>query len=431
MWKKPQADAIDRRMVLRVYAGLLCAGGLLMAGWGPLWLGTDLAGVPYAKAALVRMLGASMILTGCFGAVLAEVRDLNGMKRGQYWFLGAQTVGFGIIMAQMDAVWQQNDLVRISQVLMNLLFLLGWLLLTSEGQYNARPWRPQTLFGQAEPELRSRYEEGIRTAAAQEERHRLARELHDSIKQQIYVVQTAAATAEARYGADDVGTRAALKEARGAAREAMTEMEAMLDQLKAAPLENTGLVEALKRQCEALGIRTGAEVRFAAGALPPNEAVAPGAQQAVYRVAQEALANVGRHARASKVEVRLEQSGRDLFLRVEDDGAGFDLNGGARGMGLANMRARAEEQGGAVEVRSGAGRGTVVELRIPCLADDEDMMMWHLKMAAVWGVMAVWTLALMMRVSKGGTAMRVGLLAIAVVGAGRSLYAWSKMRRAR
>jgi signal transduction histidine kinase len=159
------------------------------------------------------------------------------------------------------------------------------------------------LFGRHRPSaerLRSTYEDRIREAASQEERNRLARDLHDSIKQQIYAMQTAAATAQARFDGDPAGAKEALERLRESGREAMAEMEAMLDSLRASPLENTGLVEALKKQCEALQFRTGAQVDFELGTLPPSETPAPAAQHALFRVAQEALANVGRHTRAAR-----------------------------------------------------------------------------------------------------------------------------------
>jgi signal transduction histidine kinase len=145
----------------------------------------------------------------------------------------------------------------------------------------------------------------------------------------------------------------------------MAEMEAMLDQLRAAPLEITGLVEALRKQCEALGFRTGAQVEFQLGTLPPNEELAPGAQQAIFRAAQEALANAGRHARAANVEVSLDAIGPKLELTVRDDGSGFDTNQRASGMGLRNMRERAAEYGGEFEIDSMPGRGTTVRFWVP------------------------------------------------------------------
>jgi signal transduction histidine kinase len=214
-------------------------------------------------------------------------------------------------------------------------------------------------------DLRSEYEQRIREAAGQEERNRLARDLHDSIKQQIFVIQTAAATAEARFTADEAGARQAIEQVRSSAREAMVEMEVMLDQLRAAPLGNVGLVESLKKQCEALGFRTGARVEFTGTALPPVETIPPGAQQTIFRIAQEALANVARHARATLVEVTLGTTDTGaLQLKVTDDGAGFDAARAASGMGLSNMQARAAEAGGSVTVRSQPGNTSVV-LSVP------------------------------------------------------------------
>jgi signal transduction histidine kinase len=82
--------------------------------------------------------------------------------------------------------------------------------------------------------LRLQYEEQIREAARQEERVRLARDLHDAVKQQLFAIQAAAATVEARFDTDAAGARQALEQVRSSSREALTEMEVMLDQLQAA-----------------------------------------------------------------------------------------------------------------------------------------------------------------------------------------------------
>lgn len=199
-------------------------------------------------------------------------------------------------------------------------------------------------------------------------RNRLARDLHDSIKQQIFVIQTAAATAQARFDADPSGAKQAIEQIRGSSREALTEMQAMLEQLRAEPLENSGLIEALRKQCEALGFRTGAHVEFKLGELPPSPDLPPGAQEAILRAAQEALANVGRHARAGNVRVSLDSAHGYVNLRIRDDGAGFDPNRSGRGQGIANMRARAGEFGGKFELTSRPGNGTYIVFSIPYTA---------------------------------------------------------------
>lgn len=184
------------------------------------------------------------------------------------------------------------------------------------------------------------------------------------MKQQLFVIQTAAATAQARFDDDRAGAAEALEHVRTAAREATIEMEALLDELQAAPMENTGLIEAIKKQCEALALRTGAEVRFEPGTLPPAGSLRPGAHEAIYRVAQEALANVARHARASRVLVSLQWNATRLVLRVSDDGTGVDASVAGKGMGISNMRERAAEIGGQLLIAPGSP-GTEVVLSVP------------------------------------------------------------------
>ena len=107
----------------------------------------------------------------------------------------------------------------------------------------------------------------------------------------------------------------------------MTEMEVMLEQLQAAPLENAGLVASVRKQCDALGFRTGARVTFDVGTLPADSALDPGTRQALFRVAQEALANVARHARARNISVSLGSIDGQLVLTVQDDGSGIKPEG--------------------------------------------------------------------------------------------------------
>ncbi len=105
---------------------------------------------------------------------------------------------------------------------------------------------------------------------------------------------------------------------------------------------------------------------FTLGNLPANETMAPGAPtKLILRVAQEALANIGRHARASSVKVFLGSVPGQVKLTIDDDGAGFDPNQGIRGQGLGNMRARAAEFEGTFELTTQQGKGTSLALSIP------------------------------------------------------------------
>ncbi len=205
-------------------------------------------------------------------------------------------------------------------------------------------------------------------AAAQEERNRLARDLHDSIKQQLFSINVGTAAAQERWEQDPVGARKALADVRRSAREAMVEMQAMLHQLRPEALGTAGLIEALREQCEALGYRTGAEVALELGDPIPDERLPPGAQETLFRIAQEALANVARHARARKVRVRLGCEEEAVYLQVEDDGQGFVPGLENAGMGLRNLRERTESLDGHLDVASEPGEGTRVSLRVPLTA---------------------------------------------------------------
>ena len=341
---------IDTRAVLRGYAAFMLTAGGLAIFWGPLWFGTDLGGVPWLQAALIRILGSVAVAAGCSAVALGNVPEPEWRRQGLLWF----AIGHGVVAAvafiQQQAIPGVTVAAAFSTLALTAALLLSLAWQFGEGA-DGRFGRMLSIFGDATASstqrLRSDYERGIREAAAQEERHRLARDLHDSVKQQLFAIHTGAATAQARFDAEPAGAREALAQVRDSARQAMSEMEAMLHGLRAAPIENVGLVEALKQSCEALAFRTGALVEFIPGELPSSEALPPGAQgRGGVRVAQEALANISRHARAGHVSVTLGGSRRELKFAIRDDGAGFEQSGTVRGQGLLNMRARAAECGG-------------------------------------------------------------------------------------
>jgi signal transduction histidine kinase len=143
-------------------------------------------------------------------------------------------VVFCVWVVQEKAIWNRalSDWTGAFLVAASIVLLYLWS--TSEGDPTGEgmPSPLISLFGRAgtssTERLRSQYEQKIREAASQQERNRLARDLHDSIKQEIFVIQTSAATAQARFDEDPAGAKLALDQVRDAAREGMTEMEAML-----------------------------------------------------------------------------------------------------------------------------------------------------------------------------------------------------------
>lgn len=358
--------------VLVGYAVLAWCAGFIVFSWPGFFLNPselDLGGMYLGRMALWRIAGAGVMAFGCFAAAFIGVDHPRVQRNGLLWMAGAHGIIFLALFTQVAGPWGPGTGEKVAQI-----FGIVALVLAGAAALPSR-FRPAK-------SLHSQYERQIRLAAGQEERNRLARDLHDSIKQQIFSIRTSTATAQERFDHDPAGARDALNLVRGSAREAITEMEAMLDQLRATPLENAGLIEALKKQCEALGFRTGAKVDYKVGVLPPNESLPPGAQQAVFRVAQEALANVARHARAKNVSVTLDSyggragagpAGNCLELKVEDDGIGFPSDS-RRGMGTANMQARAEEFEGKFDQVSQPGSGTSVRFSVPVVHERPNML---------------------------------------------------------
>ncbi len=216
--------------------------------------------------------------------------------------------------------------------------------------------------------LREQALQQAREAAALAERNRIARELHDSIKQQIFSISASAAAAQALWQDENAeSARAAIEDIQHSAKEAQVEMQALLQQLRPAPLENTSLIEALRIQAQALSFRIGAQVHVDLAALPQNERLLPGTQETIFRLVQEAFANVARHARARTVWLTLHATEQTMNVEVRDDGQGFDTTHVQAGMGLTNLRERTQELHGSIEISSQPGGGTTVLISIPLL----------------------------------------------------------------
>ena len=205
--------------------------------------------------------------------------------------------------------------------------------------------------------------------AAEQERNRIARELHDSIKQQLFSIRMSAAAAQAQTGTSE--GREAIADIQKSAHEAQVEMQALLQQLRSAALENTSLAEALRTQAQALGYRTGAQVFVEIGDLPSADFCPPTMQEDIFRIVQEAFANIARHARANTIWFTLAQQENKLAITVRDDGQGFDTHSVRRGMGSANIQERAHALHGTAAIHSEPGQGTTMRVSIPLLLSHE------------------------------------------------------------
>ncbi len=203
-------------------------------------------------------------------------------------------------------------------------------------------------------------------AAVLEERSRLARDLHDSISQQLFSMTLTAQAARAQQAKNPARSAAQLERLQETAAAALAEMRALIFQLRPPGLSEQGLVAALHQHVTALGRREGLTVELVVNG---EERYARGAEQALYRIVQESLNNVVKHAGACDVKITLDLQPDQLRLHVVDDGKGFDLNAehllGSRHLGLTSMRERAAEIGGVLELHSQLGAGTEVIVVVP------------------------------------------------------------------
>ena len=433
----PRPDAFDPRLVFRTYAWVFAELGLLCGLLGPFWRAGEDTHAGYTAG--VRLAGWLMIAASCAAVGLDGADSRDKRRRGLGWFAAAHVVvaigaTFALArLARAGVIDRDAMAVTLSSVIA-LAFLLCYAWLTTEGDGGSKSvfgsWRLRrraTHTSTAADDALSPAMRDLRAVAQQEERNRLARDLHDSVKQQVFVINTAAATAETRLASDPESAREAIAQVRSSAREAMTELEAMLDQLRAVPLELTTLVGALRKHAEAFQFRSGVPVTVTIGDLPANDAPPPGAANAAFRVAQEALANVARHARASRVELSLSRSDPGLTLVIRDNGGGFDATRPPSGMGLANMRSRAAEVGGQLNVSSQAGETTIAftmplvtltrqRYRREAVRRAATTVIW----LAVFAAIAVWN-----EFDSFALAIAVVLSVIAI---GRNLFVYAKTR---
>src|SRR5215210_7406764 len=200
---------------------------------------------------------------------------------------------------------------------------------------------------------------------AVEERNRLAREIHDTLAQGLTATGLQLESAEAlleESGAERA--REPLRRALALTRSNLDEARRSVLDLRAAPLEGRSLPEALKTLVDRWEAQTGVATRF--GTVNGSRPLPPRVEVALYRVCQEALTNVARHARASRVTVRLVVTPATVQLLVWDDGRGFDPSSAADDRhGIVGMRERVEILGGTMRIESTPGEGTSVEVTVP------------------------------------------------------------------
>jgi PAS domain S-box-containing protein len=197
-------------------------------------------------------------------------------------------------------------------------------------------------------------------ASQEEERHRIARELHDDVSQKMALL----AIDLDRFSQAAPIQPEALVDLRDRTAEIATDIHNLSYELHPSKLESLGLISAVQSLCREVSRQGQVQVVFTHSIVPA--AIDPAISLCVYRIGQEALHNVARHSRAAEARVRLTYGAGAIALRVADSGIGFEpATAGRASLGLVSMRERAEFLGGALTIHSAPGHGTRIRVQIP------------------------------------------------------------------
>lgn len=211
----------------------------------------------------------------------------------------------------------------------------------------------------------ARLYERSRELTIAEERSRLAHELHDAVSQKLFSLRLTAQAVSSLIDRDPARAKGELQQVADLAAEAADELRAAVVELRPAALDEDGLVHTLRTQIQVLDRAHTAHVTFdscGVRALPASQ------EEAMLRVAQEALHNALRHSAADRVDVTIARRGQGAVLSVTDNGKGFEprtVRRAGRHLGLVSMRDRSSGVGGRLTVQSAPGQGTTIEMEVP------------------------------------------------------------------
>jgi signal transduction histidine kinase len=347
--------------VLAAFA-LLYATERMISGWFGRYFHLYLA-IQLGLALLIMLLPPNHFYSAGLGLVLSAQAVLLLPGRQAYAWIGAITgvMLFGLVRGQG----------LLNGLSLGLLYFAGYLFTgayaAAVGRATASQERSAALLSDlrhAHEQLRS-YSAQAEQIAVLEERHRLARDLHDSVMQALYGLVLSAEGAARKLAeghAGLVGER--LVDIRRTAQSALHEMRLLIFELRPPDLQKEGLLAALQTRLDAVELRAGVK----ASLQVEGDGSLPGELEAgLYRVVQEALNNALKHSGAESVVVSLRFHAEAIELEVVDDGIGFDVDAAQSGggLGLRGMHERAAQLGGKLSLHSRPRRGTRVRLEVP------------------------------------------------------------------
>lgn len=266
---------------------------------------------------------------------------------------------FSVIMTIMLVYGHQRDALALIVI-----YAVAYVLIASFTLTIKEYQKVQRELIDANKQLRD-YAEEVEALTAENERNHLARELHDSVTQTIFSMTLITSSTRILHGRDPDQVTEKLEELQSLAQSALKEMRALITQLRPLSISDDGLYPVLTKHIKGINKRSDIVITLekddASLWLNSNQ------QQEAYRIVQEALNNVIKHADAKNAVVKFKQSPENLLITITDDGQGFDMEDlptNHHNFGLESMRQRAAELDGTLTVKSTPGKGTRVTCNI-------------------------------------------------------------------
>ncbi|WP_026905680.1 sensor histidine kinase [Paucisalibacillus globulus] len=203
-------------------------------------------------------------------------------------------------------------------------------------------------------------------SAVIEERQRIARDLHDAVSQQLFALSMMSEAAVRQIDNNPKLAKEQMVEVASASHQAQSEMRALLLHLRPVHLSGDPLPKGITKLVEELKQKS--QINFQLE-IEESLKLSEATEEHVFRIIQESLSNILRHANATEVKIEFVKRGRELFIHIADNGKGFDLsndNEKKTSYGLKTMKERSEELGGTFTIRSNMEEGTYIDIRIPC-----------------------------------------------------------------
>lgn len=260
-------------------------------------------------------------------------------------------------LIRKDIFFNQGD-QYIGEVDQDIIAISGKLLEMSK-ELQLLNSRPQTMDGETKEEI------------LEGERHRLARELHDSVSQQLFaaMMMLSALNEQAQKVETSEIFRKQLAMIADIINASQSEMRALLLHLRPVSLEGKSLRKGIEQLLKELQTKIKIELTWDVEDVCLNSSI----EDHLFRIVQELLSNTLRHAKAKELEVYLHQVDKNVLMRLVDDGVGFDMNEGvnkAGSYGLNNIRERVAGMGGTIKIISFKGQGTSVEIKVPVIEEE-------------------------------------------------------------